>query len=301
MTGRRIKTLFDAAAGASAVGLLGAMKRLRRKPTAKFAGLVMRKVGPLFKEHRLGRENLRAAFPEKSDVEIEQILAGVWDNLGRIAVEFAHLDEFQVEGSALVTPDSVTLSPETTERYERIRKSGKPVIAFASHLGNWEIAALVAKSLGFNSAVLYRRPNISAIGDVVTRLRAPLMGDLVSTGLDAPLKLARLLQSGVHVGMLVDQHYTKGVEVTFFGRPCKANQLIALLARQTGCPIHGMRVVRLPDGNSFWGEITDEVEPVRDADGRVDVTGTTQAINKVIEGWVREHPEQWLWLHRRWR
>jgi KDO2-lipid IV(A) lauroyltransferase len=193
MTGRRIKTLFDAAAGASAVGLLGAMKRLRRKPTAKFAGLVMRKVGPLFKEHRLGRENLRAAFPEKSDVEIEQILAGVWDNLGRIAVEFAHLDEFQVEGSALVTPDSVTLSPETTERYERIRKSGKPVIAFASHLGNWEIAALVAKSLGFNSAVLYRRPNISAIGDVVTRLRAPLMGDLVSTGLDAPLKLARLL------------------------------------------------------------------------------------------------------------
>ncbi len=301
MTGRRIKTLFDAAAGASAVGLLGAVKRLRRKPTAKFAGLVMRKVGPLFKEHRLGRENLRAAFPEKSDVEIEQILAGVWDNLGRIAVEFAHLDEFQVEGSALVTPDSVTLSPETTERYERIRKSGKPVIAFASHLGNWEIAALVAKSLGFNSAVLYRRPNISAIGDVVTRLRAPLMGDLVSTGLDAPLKLARLLQSGVHVGMLVDQHYTKGVEVTFFGRPCKANQLIALLARQTGCPIHGVRVVRLPDGNSFWGEITDEVELVRDADGRVDVTGTTQAINKVIEGWVREHPEQWLWLHRRWR
>jgi len=301
MTGRRIKTLFDAAAGASAVGLLGAMKRLRRKPTAKFAGLVMRKVGPLFKEHRLGRENLRAAFPEKSDVEIEQILAGVWDNLGRIAVEFAHLDEFRVEGSALVTPDSVTLSPETTERYERIRKSGKPVIAFASHLANWEISALAAKSLGFNSAVLYRRPNISAIGDVVTRLRAPLMGDLVSTGLDAPLKLARLLQSGVHVGMLVDQHYTKGVEVTFFGRPCKANQLIAVLARHTGCSIHGLRAVRLPDGNSFVGEITSEIEPVRDADGGIDVAGTMQAITTVIEGWVREHPEQWLWLHRRWR
>ena len=147
MTGRRIKTLFDAAAGASAVGLLGAMKRLRRKPTAKFAGLVMRKVGPLFKEHRLGRENLRAAFPEKSDVEIEQILAGVWDNLGRIAVEFAHLDEFRVEGSALVTPDSVTLSPETTERYERIRKSGKPVIAFAlpsRQLGNFRPGCEVA-------------------------------------------------------------------------------------------------------------------------------------------------------------
>jgi Kdo2-lipid IVA lauroyltransferase/acyltransferase len=105
----------------------------------------------------------------------------------------------------------------------------------------------------------------------------------------------------VHVGMLVDQHFTKGVDVTFFGRPCKANPLIALLARQIECPIHGMRVVRLPDGNSFWGEMTDPIDPPRDAEGRIDIDGTMQAITTVIEGWVREHPEQWLWLHRRWR
>jgi KDO2-lipid IV(A) lauroyltransferase len=89
--------------------------------------------------------------------------------------------------------------------------------------------------------------------------------------------------------------------VIFFGRRCIANPLIALLARQTGCPIHGVRVVRQPDGNSFSGEITDAVEPVRDAAGRVDIAGTMQAVTAVIEGWVREHPEQWLWLHRRWR
>ena len=101
--------------------------------------------------------------------------------------------------------------------------------------------------------------------------------------------------------MLVDQHYTSGVEVIFFGRRCKVNPLIAQLARQTGCAIHGMRVVRQPDGNSFSGEITDAIEPARDAEGRVDVRGTMQAITSVVEGWVREYPEQWLWLHRRWR
>jgi Kdo2-lipid IVA lauroyltransferase/acyltransferase len=105
----------------------------------------------------------------------------------------------------------------------------------------------------------------------------------------------------VHVGMLVDQHFTKGVDVTFFGRACKANPLIALLARQIECPIHGLRVVRLSDGNSFWGEITEPIEQLRDADGRIDIQRTMQAITTVIEGWVREHPEQWLWLHRRWR
>jgi KDO2-lipid IV(A) lauroyltransferase len=89
--------------------------------------------------------------------------------------------------------------------------------------------------------------------------------------------------------------------VIFFGRHCLANPLVASLARQIECPIHGMRVVRKSDGNSFWGEITEPITPVRDADGRIDVAGTTQAINTIIEGWVREHPEQWLWLHRRWR
>jgi KDO2-lipid IV(A) lauroyltransferase len=62
-----------------------------------------------------------------------------------------------------------------------------------------------------------------------------------------------------------------------------------------------MRVVRLPDGNGFWGEMTDAIDPPRDADGRIDIKGTMQTITTGIEGWVREHPEQWLWLHRRWR
>ena len=152
-----------------------------------------------------------------------------------------------------------------------------------------------------------RRPKIlldagiGAISDAVIKLRGNVMGQLISTGLDAPVRLARLLQEGVQVGMLVDQHYTKGVDVTFFGRPCKANPLIALLARQTESPIHGMRVVRLPSGDRFWTEITAPIEAPRAADGRIDIAGTMQAITTVIEGWVREHPEQWLWLHNRWR
>jgi len=301
MAERRLKALFDAAVGASAVGLLGAVKRFDRRRTADFAGAAMRKIGSLFKEHRLARQNLRAAFPEKSDAEIEQILAGVWDNLGRIAIEFAHLDEFCVEGVGRQSPDVITYAPETTERYRHMLDRGKPMLGFAAHLANWELPAVGAKVLVEHSAVLYRRPNIRSVSDIIVKLREPLMGELVPASLDAPLKLARLLQSGSHVGMLVDQHFTKGVEVTFFGRRCLANPLIALLARQTESPIHGLRVVRKPDGNSFWVDITDPIEPARGADGRIDIKGTMQAITAVVEGWVREHPEQWLWLHHRWR
>src|SRR5262249_31898071 len=112
--------------------------------------------------------------------------------------------------------------------------------------------------------------------------------------------LAEALQKGQHVAMLVDQYLTGGVEVTFFGRKTKANPMLARLLRQVECPVHGVRVIRLP-GNRFRAELTEEIPPVRDAEGKIDVQGTTQAINNVIEGWIREYPEQWLWLHRRWR
>ena len=301
MPAGRLKHLLDSTAGALTVGLLSAIKHTDRRRMANFAGAFMRKIGPLFPEHRIGREQLHAAFPEKSDAEIEKILGGVWDNLGRIAIEFAHLDEFCVEGFGRQTPDVITYPPESKERYDWITKSGKATIGFAAHLANWELPGVGAKLIGVQSAVLYRRPNIGAVNDVIIKLREPLMGELIATGLDAPVKLGRLLQSGVHVGMLADQHYSKGVEVTFFGRPCLANPLIAMLARQTELPIYGMRVVRKPDGNGFWGEVSDPVEPVRDGSGRVEIKGTMQAITSVIEGWIRQYPEQWLWLHRRWR
>jgi Kdo2-lipid IVA lauroyltransferase/acyltransferase len=298
---RSLKRGLDAPVGFMAVGLFKLLRRIDPDRMANFAGPFMRTIGPWRPEHRTGRANLRAAFPEKSDAEIEKILAGVWDNLGRIAVEFAHLDEFCIADFGRQTPDVITYTLETKIRYDTMAASGHAILGFAAHLANWELPAVVAKTLGTNAAILYRRPNIAAVSDMIVEMREPLMGHLIPNSLAAPVQMARLAHEGAHVGMLVDQHYNKGVEVIFFGRRCMANPLIAQLARQTGCPIHGLRVIRNPDGNSFVAEITEEIAPARDADGEIDLTGTMQAITSVVERWVRETPEQWLWLHRRWR
>ena len=175
-------------------------------------------------------------------------------------------------------------------------------MVFGTHLGNWELPARFAHYYGLDSTVLFRPPSIRPIADAITDLRAGCMGTLVPSQFDAPIRMARALERGGKVGMLVDQYDIRGVDITFFGRTCKASPLIAQLARHIDCPIHGVRMIRqAADRNKFWAEVTGEIAPVRDAEGKIDVVGTTQAIANVIESWVREHPDQWLWQHRRWR
>jgi KDO2-lipid IV(A) lauroyltransferase len=278
--------------------LLKAIRHVDRLWIGDVFARFTRTIGPWLPEHKLGRANLTAAFPEKTPAEIEQILLGVWDNMGRVGAEFAHLDRLLV-GDPYNLP-YFEFDRAMAERYERIRDGGKPALVFAAHLANWELPAIVAHAWGIDALTLYRRPNVGAIADAVIELRQGSMGTLVPTDMDAPIRLARALENNKVVGMLVDQHYGKGVEVTFFGRRCRTNPLLATLVRHVDCPIHGARIIRLPGGR-FRGEVTEPIAAVRDADGKVNVQGTMQAITTVIEGWIREHPEQWLWVHRRWR
>jgi KDO2-lipid IV(A) lauroyltransferase len=294
------KSIGGSLIGASTVGMLRTTRYFDPVKTSDFFARVTKTIGPRLREHRIGRANLTAAFPEKSPEEIEQILMGVWDNLGRIGAEFAHIDHVWDYDRAHPERSRIELPPRTIELYDQIRDDGKPALIFASHLANWELPALAAPAHGLDAAILYRRPNIASADRIIQEMRQVNMGTLIPAGRDAPLRLAQALQDGKHVAMLVDQYLTGGVEVTFFGRKTRANPMLARLLRQVECPIHGVRVIRLP-GFRFRAELTEEIPPVRDADGKIDIQGTTQAITSVVEGWVREYPEQWLWLHRRWR
>jgi Kdo2-lipid IVA lauroyltransferase/acyltransferase len=294
------KRLGAAAVGALTIALLRTTRYFDPIKTANLFGRIARLIGPVMREQRIGRANLTAAFPEKSPAEIEAILAGVWDNLGRVGAEFAHLDHIWEHDPAHPEESRIEITPRTHELFAQLRLDGKPALIFASHLGNWELPALAAIAHGLDAAILYRRPNIASANRIIEQIRAVKMGTLIPAGRDAPLKLAEALQTGQHVAMLVDQYLTNGVEITFFGRKTKANPMLARLLRQIECPIHGVRIIRLPN-HRFRAELSEEVQPVRDASGRIDIQGTMQAITSVIEGWIREYPDQWLWLHRRWR
>jgi KDO2-lipid IV(A) lauroyltransferase len=278
--------------------MIALLRRADPDRASDFCGAMARRVGPLLPAHRTGRANLRAAYPDKDAAWIEATLRGAWDNLGRVAGEYVHLDKLWDFDPW--HPHRGRIQSDDAALFIELLTDGKPALCFSAHLGNWELAALAPPAYGMASAVVYRMPNNPIVAREIQRIRAASMGQLIRTRNQAPIEMAGALTAGKHVGMLTDQHFSRGVDITFFGRRCKANPAIARLARHFDCPVVGVRVIRRADGG-FSIQGVGPLELPLDASGKVDVTAATQMINGIVEEWVREYPGQWLWVHRRWR
>nr|WP_302474519.1 lipid A biosynthesis lauroyl acyltransferase [Roseococcus sp. MDT2-1-1] len=275
--------------------VFAALRALGPDRASALGGFVAPRVGRFTRNHRHAMENLRLAFPERSEAEREAIAREAWENLGRTTCEYVHLVAlFDVEGGR-VEADEATFA-----RFAALKASGKPALVFAAHLANWELPAVAAHRMGQPAAILYRTPNNRHVAADIVALRAPIMGRLIPAGLAAPIRMAEALDEGLTLGMLVDQRFGRGPRVPFFGVPAASNPFLARLARRFEAPVHGLRAIRLP-GNRFRLELTEALDLPRDAAGKVDVEATTALVNRIIEGWIREHPGQWLWMHRRWR
>jgi KDO2-lipid IV(A) lauroyltransferase len=259
---------------------------------------VLRRIGPRLRGHRTARANLTAAYPEKSTAEIERILAEMWDNLGRLAVEYVNLD--RLVDPANPNSGRIVVNPDTLEKLARLRDDGKPAVLFTSHLASFEVGAIWVERNGLNLAIFYNPSNFGPLSEQLAAMQKNTMGRLVESGPDAVWRLRDALKSGLHLALFADQHFAGGVDVEFFGRPCKANPMAARFAQFFNCPVHGFRAIRLPD-NRIQVEFTDEIPMPRGADGKIDIAAAMQAITTTIENWIRERPEQWLWLQRRWR
>jgi len=268
--------------------------------SSNLAGAFARRIGPRLPNSKIARDNLKAAFPEKSAEEIETIVRGVWENLGRVAGEFVHLPKMWDYDPEKPNTGRIEFAPRTAELYNLLRDDGKPAIFVSAHLANWELPAVAAFAHGLDTAVVYKAPTNRGFAELVRETRTGAMAELISSNRHSVFTMTNVLQAGRHLGLVVDQHFSGGVPVTMFGRRALASPLPARLARAVDCPVHAVRAVRLP-GNRFRMDLTEELQLPRDAEGKIDINAATQTISNVFEGWVRETPEQWLWLHRRWR
>ncbi len=288
-----IKALRRALETALVWGAFAAFGWLSIDRASRLGGLVARVVGPRLPVSRRARDNLRRAFPDKNEAEIERIVLGMWDNLGRVAAEYPHLGKIDcyAEGGRVEV--------RGTEILDRLGEAGAGCIFFGGHLANWEITPLGAAQRGLVLNYIYRRANNTGVERIVRAARAPAGGTHAPKGQRGARQITAALRDGGHLGILVDQKFNEGIAVPFFGRDAMTAPAIATLSRLHDCAVVPVRVERL-NGASFRLTVYPPLElPAPAAEGG-DVYAIMSRVNATLEGWIREHPEQWLWLHRRW-
>jgi Kdo2-lipid IVA lauroyltransferase/acyltransferase len=188
--------------------------------TTRAAGRLMRAVGPRLHGHRVARANAKIAFPDKSDREIEDLLRGVWDNLGRVMAEYAFLDRLYDYDPLAPGEKRIVVDEATIERVKAQWSAGGPRLLFAAHIANWELPPILATVFGVDFTAVYRPSDSQALNDLIGNVRDRLVKTIPAQA-GAARRITAALRQGSHLGMLVDQHFGGGVDVLFFGRRCK--------------------------------------------------------------------------------
>ena len=254
-----------------------------------------RLIGPRLAVSRRARDNLRAALPELAPPQVEQAIRGMWDNLGRVAAEYPHLRRIRVFAP---TGPVETIG---LEQLDAVIAAGRQAIIFGGHLGNWEILALAAGQYGIDVVQIYRALNNPLVDRMVARLRGQARsgGELIPKGAVASRRAFAALRRGAHLALLVDQKLNDGVAVPFFGRLAMTAPALARLALHFDCAVLPARVERLR-GARFRLTIEPPLPLPHSGDRDADVEALLREVNRTLERWIAERPDQWFWVHRRW-
>ncbi len=242
------------------------------------------------KKHRaIALENLARAFPEKSVAEREQIARGVLVHFGRVMSDFMRGRKRSKEELFATT------TIEGIEHLDNALAAGKGMMIVSAHFGNWERIGHAVSALGYTVHIIARDVKDPAMNALVDELRKAAGVHLISRG-NAAMPTLKVLKRNEIVGILPDQNSDE-LFVPFFGQPCGTVTGPAVLSQRSGAPLVPVYCVRVGVGKyRFWIE-----PPLVAEEGYEPVEGMTRAVNASLERAIRQFPEQYLWIHNRWK
>jgi len=269
---------------------------LPRRAALAFGRSLGRFFGDLDRRHlALAARNLRAAFPDWSEPRVRRTASEVYGHFGAMLVDVLWMQD---------RPREVVLSVVEVagrEHVESAMAEGRGAIMAACHIGSWELHGLAHGYL-FGPIGVVARPIDNPELDARLCAFRSAGGNTVIYKVRALAQVLRLLRAGRGVAMLLDQNVeaADGVFVSFFGRPAATTTVAAALAMKTGCRLVPSYTELLPDGRyRLHYEPPLEIHPEADKDA--ETFRITQELARRTEAWVRRLPEQWLWMHRRWK
>jgi KDO2-lipid IV(A) lauroyltransferase len=263
-------------------------KFLGTKNASNFCGYIFKNIGPKLEVNRTAMINLRIAFPRKTHRELTEINIKSWENFGRTCGEFPTL--VSLRGEKFFEKVEV----KGREFVESLSAQNLPYIFVSAHYGNWEISCNIATQIAQNVALVYRGANNIYVDNLIQKSRGDYTNLMIDKA-DGARDLVKHIRNKGVIAMLLDQKMNSGFEVDFFGKKVMAPSAVGELSIKYNVPIIPGRVIRKPNSKFIV-----ELFPPLDVVGKTSVE-ITQQIYNIFENWINEYPEEWFWLHRRFK
>jgi len=290
----RVQTKLEYALARSILSFLGLVPR----SVAVGLGRGMGRIGYALAGdlRKTGTRNLSIAFPEMEPAEKDRIVRGCFDNLGRLLGEFSQLSS--------VTPDELRQIVECTgiEHLQAAEAKGRGVILFTGHLGAWELSSFALSAFGHPLSFMVRRLDNDLIEEMIDNVRKRF-GNRTFDKNAVSRQALRQLNEGGTLGMLPDVNMLarEGVFVDFFGTPASTTSMLAKLALRTGAAVVPVFVPWDNERQRFVLQVEPPLKVELTGNEEEDVLRLTASFMASIENVVRRYPEQWLWIHKRWK
>lgn len=290
-------SLLERVEALAARALIALLRALPPSAASDLGGRIARFAGPFLPVSRVADRNLQLAMPGIAAAQRRGIIRGVWENLGRTAAEFPHVGKLPHD-----TRSGPGWRVQGAEHLDAARESGRPVIFFSGHIGNWELMPPVVARFGLPFASFYRAAGNPRVDRLIRELRAEALGTdtpMFPKGAKGARDALRHLARGGNLGILGDQKMNDGIEARLFGRPAMTASAAAAFALRHDALIVTGHVRR--EGPARLVLIVDPpLAPRPSGDRNADILALTQTLNDRLQSWIEAEPASWLWLHRRW-
>ena len=255
-------------------------------------GLVLFVYGKFSLKNKIALKNLNKVFPSKNLKQKKTIINRMWFHFGRVIGEYPHLEKFNALGSENITIEGL-------ENLTDPLKKNKNCLFFSAHLGNWELTSHPLTELGYTISFIYRPPNNPFVDNLLRRIRKKYGVNLIRKGPSGAKECIKVLKSNKgNIGMLMDQKMNDGIKANFFGYEVMTASAIARFAIKFKCPIIPAICKRV-NGTRFLIKYYPEIkyEKILELESELNIINY---LNRYIETWIKESPEQWIWVHNRW-
>tara|TARA_B100000029_G_C17573668_1_gene957477 strand:- start:316 stop:1173 length:858 start_codon:yes stop_codon:yes gene_type:complete len=267
-------------------------KLLGLRFSSLLGGILLYIFGFFSSRNRIGMRNLSIVFPKKTFWEKKKILSKMWFHFGRVIGEYPHLNKIKIKNNPNIQIINI-------ENLLGPLKNQKNCIFFSAHLGNWELSSHPLTQNGHTINFIYRSANNKLVDNLLNRIRSGYGVKLISKGKEGAKDCIKALKTNENLGMLIDQKMNDGLPVKFFNRDAMTATAIAKFALKFNCPIIPAVCIRV-GGIKFCIEY---FKPIYTKE--IKKMGSEKKImlylNSYVEDWIIKNPEQWIWVHNRWK